>query len=105
VLRELDVVRVKGKEQSVRAYELLARAGEPSPPGREEALALYAAGLAAYRERRWGEALALFEQALARRPDDGPSRAMASRCRIYGRAPPPERWDGAFDQTESASKG
>jgi adenylate cyclase len=32
VLRELDLVRAKGKEQAVRVYELLARAGAPSPP-------------------------------------------------------------------------
>jgi adenylate cyclase len=45
----------------------------------------------------WAEALALFRQALALRPQDGPSRAMAQRCLEY-EAHPPEPWDGVFDQ-------
>lgn len=97
-LREVDLVRVKGKEQAVRVYELLARAGAPLSPGQEGALALYAAALEAYRQQRWEEALALFEQALAANPEDGPSRAMASRCRTYSRTPPAETWEGVFEQ-------
>ena len=99
LLRELDLVRVKGKEQAVRVYELLGRAGAPMPSAQEGALALYAAALEAYRQQRWDEALALFEQALVTRPEDGPSRTMAARCRAYQRTPPPEAWDGAFEQT------
>jgi adenylate cyclase len=105
LLRELDVVRVKGKQQAVRVYELLARAGARLPPGLESAVAQYAAALEAYRQQRWDEALALFEQALAIRPDDGPSRTMAHRCRTYRRTPPAEEWDGAFEQTLGALKG
>jgi adenylate cyclase len=105
LLRELDLVRVKGKEQAVRVHELLARAGAPLPAGQEGAVALYAAALEAYRQRRWDEALALFEEALALRPDDGPSRAMADRCRAYRRTPPSETWDGSYEQTLGTLKG
>jgi adenylate cyclase len=104
-LREVDVVRVKGRAQAVRVHELLARAGDALPPEQVEALALYAAALREYRRRAWGEALALFERALALRPDDGPSRAMAERCRTYRRTPPAEGWDGAFEQTVESLKG
>jgi adenylate cyclase len=105
VLRELDVVRVKGKNQAVSVYELLCRAGVRLPAGQERAVALYAGALEAYRHQRWDEALALFEQALAMWPDDGPSRAMAQRCRTYRRTPPAETWDGAFEQTAWTLKG
>jgi adenylate cyclase len=105
VLRELDLVRAKGKEQAVRVYELLARAGAPSPPDLERLLALYADALTAYRLRRWDEALALFERALAIRPDDGPSRAMTGRCRAFQAAPPAEGWDGSYEQTLGTLKG
>jgi len=105
LLRELDVVRVKGKQQAVRVYELLASAGAPLPPARQNAVELYAAALEAYRQQRWDEALALFEQALAIRPDDGPSRTMANRCRTYRKTPPAEPWDGAFEQTLGTLKG
>src|SRR5512138_2657176 len=63
LLREVDVVRVKGKERAVRVYELLARGASRLPPGQERALELYAAGLEAYRRQRWDEALAHFEEA------------------------------------------
>jgi len=105
LLRELDVVRVKGKKQAVSVYELLGRAGVRLPAGQESAVALYAGALEAYRHQRWDEALAIFEQALAMWPDDGPSRTMAQRCRTYRRTPPAETWDGAFEQTAWTLKG
>jgi adenylate cyclase len=104
-LREVDVVRVKGRVQPVRVHELLARAGDTLPPEQGEAIVLYAEALREYRRRAWGEALALFERALELRPDDGPSRAMAERCRAYRRSPPVEDWDGAFEQTVESLKG
>jgi adenylate cyclase len=97
VLREVDTVRVKGKQQAGRVYELLARGGDALPPGRMEALARYAEGLTLYREQRWAEARTLFAQALVHWPDDGPSRAMADRCKVFQDTPPPEEWEGIFE--------
>jgi adenylate cyclase len=99
LLREIDTVQVVGREQAVRIYELLASAGRPLLPEQEEAFRFYAGGLEAYRERRWGEALKLFEESLALLPDDGPSRTMANRCQTYQQAPPPEEWGGVFEAT------
>ena len=103
-LRDLDLVRVKGKSQAVHVYELLAAADAPLPPGKAEAVALYASALAAYREQRWQDALGLFEQALAACPDDSPARTMSERCLMYREAPPPREWDGVFVQTLQALK-
>lgn len=97
-LREVDMVRVLGRAQAVRVYELLARAGTVLPPEQDEALHLYAAGLEAYRKQLWDDALGLFTQSLSIRPEDKPSRIMADRCQAYRAAPPPEDWDGVFDQ-------
>jgi adenylate cyclase len=99
VLRELDAVRAKGKTQAIRVHELVAVTRTSLPRGQETALALYATGLDAYRAQRWHDALALFEEALSAWPEDGPSRAMAERCRAYGNAPPLEHWDGVYEQT------
>jgi adenylate cyclase len=97
VLREIDLVRVVGREQPVRIYELLARAGTPLPVEQEKALSSYAAGLEAYRQQRWDEALGLFEESLLLWRGDGPSRIMVERCQSYQKRPPPEEWDGVFD--------
>jgi adenylate cyclase len=97
-LREVDMVRVKGRKQAVRVYELLAQAGAVLPIDREKSLRSYAAGLEAYRERSWREAQKLFDEALLLWPEDGPSRTMAERSRLHQASPPPEDWDGAFHQ-------
>ncbi len=98
VLREVDTVRVVGRMQRTRIYELLGGPDTPITLEQEKALRSYAAGLDAYRQRIWGEALALFRQALTFWPEDGPAHALAQRCEAYEKTPPPEDWDGAFDQ-------
>jgi adenylate cyclase len=95
-LRELDMVRVKGRQQTLRVYELLARAGEALPEEVEKALAPFAAGLAAYRRQAWAEASAFFSRVLEAHPADGASHTMLERCRIYRQTPPPSDWDGVF---------
>jgi adenylate cyclase len=97
-LREVDMVRVKGRKQAVTIYELIAKMGTALSPEFEKALAAYADGLKAYRRRAWSEALELFNEAVAVRPSDGPSRTMIERCGTYLRTPCPDDWDGVFDQ-------
>jgi adenylate cyclase len=98
-LREVDVVRVVGKTRPTRVYELVAAADTELPAQHEAALRSYASALAAYRAQRWDEARAGFEDALARWPEDGPSRTMLRRCQLYREQPPPEDWDGVFGST------
>jgi adenylate cyclase len=97
VLRELDRVRVLGRAQAVRIYELIGKAGAPLAPAHEKALWVYAEALEAYRKGMWTDALALFQHALKFRPEDGPSRTLADRCQVL-EASPPESWDGVFAQ-------
>lgn len=100
LLREIDMVQVVGRVQAVRIYELLAKAGTPLPVQQEKAFSYYAAGLEAYRARCWDEALKLFNESLALWPEDGPSRTMMDRCRMYQKTPPPEDWDGVYEATQ-----
>jgi adenylate cyclase len=97
LLREVDMVRVLGRAQPVRIYELVAKAGAAGAE-LEKASKAYASGLEAYRLKIWDEALALFGQTLTACPNDGPARTMTLRCEAYQITPPPEDWDGVFDQ-------
>jgi adenylate cyclase len=99
-LREVDAVRVVGKKLPVRMFELLGEVGETLDPRREKLLEHYAAGLAAYRERRFDTGLMEFDAALTLVPEDGPSRTLAERCRVFQAAPPAPDWDGAYSATE-----
>jgi adenylate cyclase len=92
VAREIDLVRVKGKAQAVRIFELLGRESE-----REQWTWLIErsnAGIEAYRQQRFTEGLAIFGAILKERPEDGLARLYAERCRTLMEAPPPPEWDG-----------
>ncbi len=96
--RELDLLRVKGKEMPVRIYEPLAPKGELD--GRMgEVRDLFAEGLARYRRQEWAEAIRSFQQALEISPADGPSKAFVDRCREFMETPPPPSWDGVYRLT------
>ena len=97
ILRDMDLVRVVGREQCVRVYELIARAGQVLSPEHLGALEAYAAGYDEYCRQHWPQAIAHFERALSLRPDDGPSKTMLSRCRVYQDDPPPEDWECVFE--------
>jgi adenylate cyclase len=86
--RELDLLRVKGRQLPVRVYELVDVAGTPPPAH----LAPFAEGLALYRARRFAEARERFLSS----PEDPPSRVFAARCEALSAQPPTEDWDGVF---------
>jgi len=95
-VRELDILRVKGKEKPVKVYELLARKGE-TPEDLKKILPLFKKGLEEYRTKQWDKAIDIFSQILEMKPDDGPSLAYLERCRAFKQNPPPDAWDGLFD--------
>lgn len=68
IYRELDKVRVKGKEQAIHVYQPVCRREEADTPLLEE-IALLDKALAAYRARRWEEASPLFGGLASLRPD------------------------------------
>ncbi|HYR03524.1 MAG TPA: adenylate/guanylate cyclase domain-containing protein, partial [Syntrophobacteria bacterium] len=92
-VRELDLLRVKGKEVPVRIYELLAAKGDLDGK-MGEARDHFTAGLGHYRRQEWTEAISCFRQALEAVPEDGPSRVFIERCREFIETPPPASWDG-----------
>jgi len=100
VTRPLDLLRVKGKNEPVAVYELLAESRGEVSEAKLQALELFSTGLAHYQSRRFAEALALFEQALAADSKDEPSRTYIGRCRFFIAEPPGEDWDGVWTLTE-----
>jgi adenylate cyclase len=89
-LRELDIIRVRGRQQSSRIFQVLT--DPPSP-----AFEAYRQGREALAERRWRQAVAAFEAAVAADPADLPAALMLTRARLIARKPPPADWDGVWD--------
>src|SRR6476620_401455 len=87
--RELDAIRVKGRTQALKIYELLAlSAGLTS--SQETSIANYADGLAQWRAREFERAAQYF----GRSADiDRPASLFATRARELAQNPPGEDWD------------
>jgi adenylate cyclase len=98
--REIDLIKVKGKDRPVAVYEALGYLDEASAPGVAEALELFGRGLSAYRGMDWTRAIGHFEAVLQRLPGDAPSELYLKRCQHYRVAPPPVTWDGVWVMTE-----
>lgn len=91
--RELDRVRVKGKDLPVTIYELLAEAGsgEDTPELRRRT-AVFSEALDLYRAQRWADAIERFEMLV----DDPAAAVFADRCRYFADNPPGKDWDGVW---------
>jgi adenylate cyclase len=78
---------VKGRAGAAPVYELVGRAGVRVDPRFADALALY-------RKREFASAQELF----ALLAGDNTAALMAARCAQLAAAPPPEDWDGVYEQ-------
>jgi adenylate cyclase len=85
--RELDILRVKGKDEPTRVYEVVGEIGTESGW-----ITRYADGLALYRAGKWDEAITVFDELIAQR-NDSASYEMKRRCLEF-RQHPPSDWDG-----------
>lgn len=93
--REIDRLRVAGKSEPVRVYELLGVASE-LPVERASLAQAFAAGLSAYRARDWDAAETAFRECLTLAPADQPSLVFLARIQAFRQTPPPADWDGVW---------
>jgi len=94
VFRELDRVRVKGKEDSVGIYEPLGLEGEVAKSVLDE-LKVWNQAVRVYRAQDWDQAeLALLN--LSRMSDHKLYHVYMERVAHYRKEPPGQNWDGAW---------
>jgi adenylate cyclase len=95
LLRELDLVRVKGKQEPVRIHEVLGFAADGTLPGAP--LTDYLEALSLYRQADFTAAGEAFAELVGHDPQPL-YRLYLERCRHY-RQDPPENFDGVFVPT------
>ena len=95
VAREIDSIRVVGKDEPARVYEVYGRTGEVDD-AKLQMVDIYGQGMTAYRVRKWDDAIAYFEEGLKLDPADGPCAVFIQRCQDYKTDPPPETWDAVY---------
>jgi adenylate cyclase len=96
IVRELDLVRVKGKTELVRIYELISIKEKGISDQKSELIDNYNKGFTNYLNQNWDEAIKYFMMSYNIDQNDGPSKTYIQRCRQFKENPPGEGWDGGF---------
>jgi adenylate cyclase len=93
--RDIDCVRVKGKDKHVKIYEPIGPLDQLSLQDQED-LTLHNEALKHYRSQNWVTASAGFAQLGQRYPARKLYDLYAGRIEHFVNHPPPPDWDGAF---------
>ncbi len=92
--RELDVLRVKGKNEPIRVYQVIDEEHLASDWDRR-LVEIYNQALSLYQNRQWKEARDLFK-VVSVEYSDKTSAIYAERCAQFIKESPPEDWNGVF---------
>ena len=98
-LREIDLLRVKGKTKPIAIFEAMDHYSEESFLDIERAIARFSAGMQQYRTRQWTAAIECFMEVLALNPADKPSKVFIERAEHFNANPPAAEWDGMWTMT------
>lgn len=96
-LREIDCIRVKGKERPVAIYEALEGMTSRRQAAINASLPLFEKSLEWYRKKEWSEAISGFESILSTDPEDLISKLYLDRCHHFIMTPPIDSWDGVWE--------
>ena len=94
---ELDSVRVKGKEQPVKIYNLTG--DKDLPDMQEEIVNQFNQAINFYKNRKWNKAIHIFENITAMDPNLYAAEVYIERCLDLKKNPPPRDWDGIYTMT------
>jgi adenylate cyclase len=99
VFREVDRIKVKGKDEAVNIYEPLGLEGEVDRKLQDE-LKIWNQTLRAYRTQQWDQVEVSLLNLQRMNPDCGLYQAYAEKVTEKRRNPPPSSWDGVtvFDE-------
>nr|WP_282097140.1 adenylate/guanylate cyclase domain-containing protein [Leptospira ryugenii] len=100
--RRLDLVRVKGKNEPVQLFELIASHSEVDPIIKESAEA-YEKGFELYLKKNFAKAITTLNEAIKIKAQkfgkDKAALMLIERCEEYKESPPASGWDGVFTRT------
>ncbi len=95
LLRELDIIQVKGKNEPVRIFEVMRfQASEREQI--KELIHAYESALSLYRAQKWNEAIAQFKNALKIKAEDPPSLEFIERCQYLKKEGVDKNWNGVW---------
>ncbi|MEI8283051.1 MAG: adenylate/guanylate cyclase domain-containing protein, partial [Armatimonadota bacterium] len=96
LVRDLDDIRVKGKLEPVKVFELIRPDYIPRPELIKELIGHFEQGRKHYLAQAWDQAAHSFNECLRIRPEDGPTNLYQKRIEDYKVTTPHEGWDGVY---------
>ena len=96
--REIDSLRVAGKQMTARVFELMGYTQSLSD-AQKQLIEVFERGLAAFRKQAWDEAETAFRTGLELVPEDKPCQVFLDRIQVFRQTPPPAGWDGVWVAT------
>lgn len=99
-VRELDKIRVKGKNQPISIFELIGLASDPLSEQKQRVIEHYHKGRELYLNRKFAVAIGEFAQVMEIDPRDKPAEMHMARCQHWLKSAPSDAWDGAWTMTE-----
>ncbi len=103
-IREVDVVKVRGRSESVAIYEVFDSDPEDLKQKKQNIQPTLSKGIYLYNERKFKEALDQFIQCLQILPEDGVALSYIKRCQYFQKNPPPINnayWDNVLKEIEA----
>jgi len=98
MLREMDLIRVKGKKLPIKIYEVFCKKNEATEQ-KLKIIQTFESALKLYREQQWSDAILMFNTVLKLDEKDYASKMYIERCEEYRTNPPPKEWDGVYVMT------
>jgi adenylate cyclase len=101
ISREIDLVRVKGKDTPVRLYEPIGFEGEVDAET-VATLSKHLAALAMFREQKWDAARMAFQELHNSDPGRVIYKTYLDRIEHFVEEPPGSDWDGVYTHKEKS---
>jgi len=95
--REIDTVKVKGKNLPVTFYDLFNGDADNIKEKKIITFDSFNEALSLYKARQWDDALKLFGEIQQGFEEDKVLQIYIDRCKIFQQRPPAEDWDGVFN--------
>jgi len=96
ITRQLDLLRVKGKTEPAKVYELIGLTENGISDRKNQAIQFFSQGIEHYLSQNWEMAIKYFRQALESDHMDNPSKRYLRRCEQFLNNPPGDNWDGVY---------
>ena len=100
IFRVLDIVAVKGRQQSVTVYQLLGSVNDPHSRTMVKLSELSERALVHYLSSEWEEAENEYKEILKEYPNDKTAQMFVERCQKLKDNPPDDKWDGVYRLTQ-----